>query len=155
MRSDSLSLIVLLMLLLSLTAKGGVVLNEIEISPPSDEVDWVELLNSGGEPVNLSGWKVVLTDGAWKGEIPIQEGLVLMPGEYFVLLGDKRWSNENGAYGLLLNDAGAEVDRSAMVTDSLKNHLTWGRYPDGKDTNRPGEWGFMMGTPGRKNRLGL
>src|SRR5262245_43474083 len=46
-------------LLLSRTATAEVVINEIFYHAPDDldDLQWIELHNSGGQPVDLAGWR--------------------------------------------------------------------------------------------------
>nr|WP_201469100.1 lamin tail domain-containing protein [Microbacterium hydrocarbonoxydans] len=61
-----------------------VVINEIESN--GDATDWVEVVNTGSTPVDLSGWTVMDSDPvAHSAETtPLPAGSVLAPGGYFV-----------------------------------------------------------------------
>jgi len=50
---------------------GAVVINEVELNPPGDANEWVELYNNGAEEVDISGWRVWIVDSdpAWFQEI--------------------------------------------------------------------------------------
>lgn len=62
----------------------SVVINEIESN--GDSTDWVEVLNTGSTPVDMSGWS--LMDGNPVGNAaettPLPAGTLLQPGGYFV-----------------------------------------------------------------------
>src|SRR6266513_6009377 len=54
-------MVAVLTALLSLSAaRGGVVINEIFYHAPNDldDVQWIELFNSGDQPVDVSGWSL-------------------------------------------------------------------------------------------------
>ncbi|MEV7609795.1 lamin tail domain-containing protein [Microbacterium sp. NPDC089320] len=61
-----------------------VVINEIESN--GDATDWVEIVNTGSAPVDLSGWTVMDGDpvGHAGETTPLPAGTVLAPGAYFV-----------------------------------------------------------------------
>ncbi|WP_341935206.1 lamin tail domain-containing protein [Microbacterium sp. LWO14-1.2] len=61
-----------------------VVINEIESN--GDTTDWVEVLNTGSTPVDLSGWTVMDNDpvGHAAEATPLAAGTVLAPGAYLV-----------------------------------------------------------------------
>ncbi|MGO4489744.1 lamin tail domain-containing protein [Microbacterium sp. 2RAF4] len=61
-----------------------VVINEIESN--GDTTDWVEIVNTGGTAVDLSGWTVMDSDptGHAAETTPLPSGTILQPGGYFV-----------------------------------------------------------------------
>ena len=61
-----------------------VVINEIESN--GDTTDWVEVVNTGSTPVDLSGWTVMDNDpvGHANQATPLPAGTILQPGAYFV-----------------------------------------------------------------------
>ncbi len=64
----------------------GIVLNEIHYHPDIDTeaVEFIELLNAGDAPVDLSGW--LFTDGITH---IFPDGVVLDPGQFYILAQDK------------------------------------------------------------------
>jgi len=62
-------------------AIGGIIINEIFSKvPPKKTEDWIEVYNTGTEPINLDGWYLEL-DGTWYYDFP---DLTLDSGEFFV-----------------------------------------------------------------------
>lgn len=61
-----------------------VAINEIESN--GDATDWIEVVNTGSTPVDLSGWSVMDDDplGHADQTTPLAEGTVVAPGERFV-----------------------------------------------------------------------
>jgi len=66
-------------------AAPRIIVNEIYYHPEEGEVEWIEIYNRSGHPVDLRGW--TLTDGKVTGEIP-EVPTPLSPGVYAVLTGD-------------------------------------------------------------------
>lgn len=133
------------------SVQASVVINELELNPPDDAIDWVELYNSGDEAVDISLWTAIITDGSWKGEILIPNGTVLEPWQFYLANGKRSWHHGDSGYAYLLTAIGTKVDETAMRTDSMGNDMTWGRHPDGHDTDTDGDWGLSMATPGKAN----
>jgi hypothetical protein len=140
------------LLILSISAKASVVINEMELNPPSGGADWVELYNSGNDSVDISGWTSAITDGSWKGKFPaVPAGTILPPLGFFVLDGQSLWNHDNGGYATLYSASGETVDKTATRLDNLGNDFTYGRHPDGYDTNTDGDWGLGSATKGSSN----
>ena len=78
-----------LVIILTLTPnlRGQIILNEIMFNPPGNENhnEFIELLNTGIEPVDLSGWNVSDQDGSDE-IVGTGGGLVLLPGQYAIIL---------------------------------------------------------------------
>jgi hypothetical protein len=139
-----------LVLAVSLAA-GSVVINEMELNPPQGVTEWVELYNDGGQPVNISGWTVIVTDGGWVGRMTAPSGTVIPPRGYFVLTGSQQWSHQNGGSAVLFDQSGAKLDETPFRQDDWENDLTWGRHPNGRDTDKSGDWGLGSATRGARN----
>lgn len=138
--------------ILSFSGTGSVVINEIELNPPEGGAEWIELYNSGNESVDISSWTATITDGSWKGELsPVPAGTILPPGGFHVMEGQASWNHNNGGYGTLYSVSGEMVDKTALRLDSLGNDFTFGRHPDGYDTNTDGDWGLVSATKGASN----
>jgi spore coat protein H len=76
-------------------APAGVVITEIMYHPASDDArdEYVEILNVGAKPVDLTGWRL---DGGVRFTMP--EGAVLGPGAYLVIAADP--TRARAAYGI-------------------------------------------------------
>ncbi len=131
------------------TGLGNVVINEIELSPPDNGTKWVELFNTGDQPVDLTGWMVKIVDGPWTGPIPL-DGMI-GPGEFRVASGDPRWLTIFNGTVTLYDSAGTVVDQTHGLSDSEENDFTFVRIPDGKDTDTKGDFAYLMGSKGRPN----
>jgi hypothetical protein len=139
-------------LILTTSAAASVVLNEMEPNPPEGGADWVEIYNSGNDSVDISGWTATVTDGSWVGKFPeVPAGTMLSPGGFYVFGGQSSWKHDNGGFASLYDASGDVVDRSASRKDDLGNDFTYGRHPDGHDTNADGDWGLGSGTKGSPN----
>ena len=109
--------------------KPEVVINEIESN--GDTTDWVEILNMGTTPVDISGWMILDNDPAhMEGNKGLPSGTILKPGEYFVF--DE---NTHFSFGLGKND---EVNLLASSGAVVETHQWTGhaqgvlaRIPDG------------------------
>ena len=140
------------LMILACSAMASVVVNEIELNPPEGGAEWIELFNSGNESVDISSWTAIITDGSWKGEFsPVPLGTILPAGGFYVLDGQESWNHTDGGYCTLYSASGEEVDRTALRLDSLGNDFTFGRNPDGYDTNTDGDWGLASATRGATN----
>ncbi len=144
----------ILIAILSMTAAGAVVINEMELNPPEGGSDWVELYNSGNDSVDISGWTATITDGGWVGKLqPAPTGTIIPPKGFYVMNGNPQWNHNNGGFATLYSESGTVVDKTPYRTDNLNNDFTWGRHPDGYDTNTDGDWGFAYATKGRSNQI--
>lgn len=105
----------------------GVVINEIE-SDAADGVDWIELMNAGSQPVDVSGW--VVKDDKDDRTDALPDGTVLAPGSSYV------WAAPALTFGLGKADAARLflADGVTLVDSySWTQHAatTYGRCPDG------------------------
>lgn len=139
-------------LVLSMASAASVVINEMELNPPEGGAEWVELYNSGNDSVDISGWTVTITDGSWVGKFPaVPAGTIIAANGFYVLNGPSSWNHDNGGFATLFNAAGEKVDETATRQDTLGNDFTYGRHPDGHDTNSDGDWGLGYATKGKSN----
>lgn len=149
-------------LALSLTTQGlaDVVINEIHHTPRPKQVfgEFVELFNSGTEPVDMSGW--AFTDGI---QFTFPDGTLLSPDEYLVLAEDPSvveaqygYSNAIGPYEGRLDGDGEELilrDALGTVVDRVEygHGFPWPTVGSGLDhsielihpalnNRRPGNW---------------
>lgn len=110
---------------------SDVVLNEIESN--GDTTDWVEVYNKGTYAVDISGWYLTDDDTSRleKGKtIPLPEGTILEPGEYFVF---DQYVNFD--FGLGAPDEANLFDKAGNLVEkySWSKHadVTYARVPDG------------------------
>lgn len=87
-----------------------VVINEIESN--GSATDWVEIMNIGTYPVNISGWYMYDDGGESRaGDVtPVEEGTILNPGELFVF--DQ---NVHFTFGLGKNDLVSVYTESGLL----------------------------------------
>lgn len=142
--------------LIAAPATAQVVINEFMPDPsvdwsPSDgneeyssvEDEWVEILNIGATPVDITGWRLrdAASDSSWRYAF----AGVLPAGGYAVVYGNEayEWEDANGypRYGLSLNNGGdgvALVRPDGIVVDEVSydgsdvdDDRSIGRIPDG------------------------
>jgi hypothetical protein len=143
-------------------SRGQILINEFMPDPARDwdgdgeynyrEDEWVEIVNQGDAPVDLSG--LLLRDGAdppcWRYGF---SGL-LSPGETRLVYGSdaQAWEESNGfpAYGLSLNNAGDELFLCLVAgTDTLTvDTAAFGRSAAddrsvGRSADDPGTWAIF------------
>ena len=140
-------------LAITATALGGVVINEIEAGPSESGNNWVELYNTGNSSVDISGWYVTISDQGWEGKISIPAGTIITAGGFYVADGNHQWSHSGGGSVELYDGSGEKVDSTPYLADSLGNDFTWGRHPDGHNTNTKGDFGWSMATKGKPNKI--
>jgi len=140
------------LLVLTMSSVASVVLNEMELNPPEGGVDWVEIYNPDNESVDISGWTAEITDGSWVGKLPaVPAGTILPARGFYVYSGLSSWNHNDGGYAALFSASGEEVDKTATRQDTMNNDFTYGRHPDGYDTNTDGDWGLGSATKGESN----
>ena len=125
-----------------------IAINEIESN--GDATDWVEIINTGDQNIDISGWYLLDNDpiGHRADVTPIAEGTILAPGALYVF--DQ---NVNFTFGLGKADTAAIYDKSgSLVTEySWTAHAAgvYARIPDGT-----GEFqDFADATKGKKNKV--
>jgi hypothetical protein len=109
----------------------------VQLNPDkSDFVDWIELYNSGDDPIPLAG--LFLTDdfkipAKW----PLPGADMILPRDFFVIWADGldydnhasfKLSRESEQIGLFSQD-GSVIDTITYVNQ--QNDISFGRYPDG------------------------
>jgi hypothetical protein len=130
-----------------------VVVNEVELSPPDNATMWVELYNSGDQSVDITGWTVKIEDKPWSGSIPLSG--VIEPKGFYVAEGQPRWVSAGNGSVYLLDGAGTVLDKTPELSDAGQDDFTYGRIPDGKNTNTRADFAFMMASKGRSNGRGM
>ncbi len=119
--SIHLTLLVIILLAVAVSAGAQVVINEIMADPARDwdgdgeynyrDDEWIEIMNSGSSTVDLSGY--LISDGdddpVWR----FGFAGILQPGATRVVYGSesREWEESNGqaVYGLSLNNTGDQV----------------------------------------------
>lgn len=145
---------VFVVLAISGAGQAAVVINEVELNPPGDAVEWVELYNNGAEGVDISGWRVEIVDSdpPWTGSMRILTGNVIPPGGFYVAEGDTNWLHDTGMGMVILKTRdGAEVDKTHILSDQSDNIFTNSRHPNGVDTDQRSDWIFGRGTKNAYN----
>lgn len=108
----------------------SIAINEVESN--GDASDWVEIVNTGAEPVDLSGWTLLDNDpvGHAADVAPVADGTVLAPGAFFVFDGATHFSFGLGGddRATIRNAAGLTVVEHAWSAHAA---VTWARCPDG------------------------
>jgi hypothetical protein len=129
-------------------AQGTVVINEVEANPAGDEsafktaiTAWFELYNNDDKDVDISGWSIRNSEGR---SMTIPQGAVIKGLDYYVQDVRPGWLAQAGEILVLTDAGGAEVDRTASLSDKEDNEIAWTRDPDGRDTNSTDEdWKFL------------
>lgn len=126
-----------------------VVINEVESN--GDASDWVEIMNIGAEPVDISGWTLIDNDpvGHAAETTPLAAGTVLAPGAFYVFDQPRDF-----VFGLGGGDT-ATVRNAAGVTVA---EYTWTSHANGvyaRCVNGTGEFRDLeVSTKGIENACG-
>jgi hypothetical protein len=133
-------------------AQCTVVINEVEANPAGEEslhknavTAWFELYNNDDKDVDISGWIVKNTEGR---SITLPQGAVIKGLDYYVLDVKPWWLAQTDEILVLIDAGGAEVDRTAVLSDEENNEMAWTRDPDGRDTNSTEDWKFLANSRG-------
>lgn len=133
-------------------AVGSVVINEVEANPAGDEdafkpavTAWFELYNNDNQDVDIGGWSV---NTSLNRSIAFARGTVIKGLDYYVLDVPSKWLDHSGEVLVLFNATGAEVDRTAALSDEQDNEGAWSRDPDGRDIDSTEDWKFLASSPG-------
>jgi hypothetical protein len=133
-------------------AQGTVVINEVEANPAGDEsahktsiTAWFELYNNDDKDVDISGWSIKNSEGR---SMTIPQGTVIKGLDYYVMDVRTKWLAQSGEILVLTDAGGAEVDRTAVLSDEEDNEMAWTRDPDGRDTNSTDDWKFLASSRG-------
>ncbi len=152
----------------------AIVVNEIMYTPAGGEPEWVELLNTTNQSINLGGWRFAdATSGVFLG--PPVGGPILGPNDFIILSADESIHNyydipvEVLVLNLpSLNNSGDNLsltDFNGELIDSVAYIPTWGgsngnsleRISSEVGSNDPSNWGtsisIFRATPGRINSL--
>ncbi|RMF68768.1 MAG: hypothetical protein D6743_02940 [Calditrichaeota bacterium] len=156
-------------------APGSVVVNEIMYAPLGEEPEWVEVMNLGGESVDLQRWR--LSDANPASAAEVKQGVVLPPEGLLVLAQDsaivRAFQIDPKALAVVtpwpsLNNDADEItlyDPLGQVIDRVPYRASWGGdrgislekiNPDipGRDsTNWASSAAPEGATPGRRNSV--
>lgn len=107
-----------------------IAINEVESN--GDATDWVEVVNTGTSPVDLSGWTLMDSDPAGHAAdvTPVAAGMTLAPGAFFVFDGASHFTFGLGGADVatVRNASGLTVAEYAWTEHAA---ITWARCPDG------------------------
>jgi hypothetical protein len=133
-------------------AQGAVVINEVESNPAGEEsafkataTAWFELHNTDDKDIDLSGWSIKNSDGR---SITFPQGTVIRAIDYYVQDVRPGWLAQDNEVLVLIDTGGAEVDRTAALTDEDDNEMAWTRDPDGRDTESIDDWKYLASSRG-------
>lgn len=125
-----------------------IVINEVESN--GDTTDWVEIMNIGTQPVDISGWYLLDNDpvGHKADVAPVAVGTILEPGFLYVF--DQ---NKDFTFGLGKADKAAIYDAEGnLITEyewTAHANGVYARIPDGT-----GEFqDFATATKGKRNKV--
>jgi hypothetical protein len=133
-------------------AQGMVFINEVEANPAGDEsafkttiTAWFELYNNDDKDVDIGGWSINNSEGK---SMTFPQGAVIKGLDYYVMDVRPKWLAQSGEILVLTDASGAEVDRTAVLSDKEDNEIAWTRDPDGRDTNSTDDWKFLANSRG-------
>jgi hypothetical protein len=122
---------------------GKVVMNEIFSRGVAGNLDWIEIYNSGGTAVNLSGYTIYDLGGqsAVKPKKPFPSGATVASHGFYVITVDTNSAGlldyfglSSGGESVWLEDAsGVVIDACTFPAMPLET-TSYGRYPDGDTT---------------------
>jgi len=128
------------LILLALSSRAQVVINEIFYHAPDDldDLQWVELYNTSDQPVNLSGWRLAKAT-----KFDFKPNSTIAAHGYLIICKDKQRFQEFyhvpvfGEFSRALKHSESRLElknSSGQVVDSIEysNHLPWPRGPDGR-----------------------
>jgi hypothetical protein len=122
---------------------GAIVMNDTYSRGTPGNLDWIELYNVGGTPVDLTGYKIYDSGGQTgvKSKKPIPAGTVVPAHGFYVVttdtvspgLSDDGFGLSSGGDEVWLENAsGAVIDH--VQIPAMETTQTYGRYPDGGST---------------------
>ena len=126
----------------------AIVINEVESN--GDMTDWVEIMNVGTQPVDISGWYLLDNDpvGHKADVTPVPNGTALTPGALYVFE-----QNRDFTFGLGKADKAAIYDASGSIIAEYE----WAAHANGVYARIPDGTGefqdFAAATKGKKNKV--
>jgi len=127
-----------------------VIINEVELNPSGNDnylsvEEWVELYNPTMGDVDISGWKILTTQGITV-TITIPQDTMIPAHGYYVYGRGSQWLDNNDELIVLEDSEDTEVDRTPVMSDNDNDYRSWQRYPNGQDS-----WHFRPSTKGSTN----
>jgi hypothetical protein len=125
--------------------------------PQGKFADWIELINTGPDEVDLSGMHLS-DDKSKPRKWTFPKGTTLAPGAFLIVWADEGGKSQPGVHANFKLAKGGEtlllIDRDDTLIDSLefgeqKTDIAFGRYPSGQ-----GKWQLVPPTPGGPNKAG-
>jgi|GEM_PF-2635302 len=139
------NLIISVALLLALmgVCLGTVVIKEVELSPPGDSrgkdmPQWVKLYNSGGEDVDISGWRLSTSEG----KVVVPDGTVLSAYDTYTVTEKFNWLNTENESVVLMAANGTLIDWTPKFSDSARDEYAWSRIGIAKASTIQ-DWSFQ------------
>ena len=130
-----------------------VVINEVEINPPGDDVksisEWVELYNPTDSPVDLKGWTISST--GFKKALLIPVKTILHPGQTTLFSYTTLWFVDIGDSVELRSGDGTIIDKTPNLIDKENDFKSWQRLYDGYATNSIDDWKFATASADSSN----
>src|SRR3989344_9452812 len=116
-------------LLIAGIVSAAVYVNEIELNPVDETMEYVELFNDGLSSVNISGWMIVDSGGDTD---LIPDGTEISAKGFFVFEENISALSLNNNDSLnLTNDIGTLIDNTPFLEDDDNDGKTWQRVPNG------------------------
>mgnify|MGYP001038799986 CR=1 FL=1 len=154
--SFSVGLLLILASLQVASCSTHVVINEVELNPPGDDLvrrgsEFVELYIPTED--NITDWTIwkktsgheILLHHVWPG-YPDPKG------RYYVYTsalqgGVPGMGLDDGDVAIVLKDVkGNEIDRTPALSDPHDDNRSWQRYPNGQDRDSNADWSFLPST---------
>lgn len=66
----------------SVHANAPVAINEFMVKPNPDESEFIELFNTTPNPIDISNWKLIVTNGSYESDYTFPDGTTLGPGAF-------------------------------------------------------------------------
>jgi len=184
MRISTTLFLLIIILALASDVRGQIILNEIMFNPQGNENhnEFIELLNIGIDPVDLSGWNVSDQDDSDE-IVSMGGGLVLQPGQYAIILDPDYFLNSTVYDTLIPNEAlilsingttfgsrglsnsnGETISLTSSTGDSISSYRYSPANPDGisdekiipNTVNSDENWANskkIQGSPGARNSV--
>ncbi len=105
-------------------------INEILPAPAAGEMEWIELYNSGSEPVDVTGWSIRRTGLTGAVQTRKLGAVSVLPGEFLVVETGRSFLPNNGAI-LELLDAQGQVVHDPIEYPKLRSGQVYARTTDG------------------------
>lgn len=129
------------------------ILNEIELNPPGNELAWVELYNPGASSVTLYD-TILLSTGNNTSQsrfsLDVDPPLVIAPDSYHVVYLPRDYLM-GGWTGLTLIRGEEVLSQVSGISDPFADERTWQRFPNGASNGIFEDWTFKKSTMERYN----